>query len=285
MYSQSITRTHRTAFVLLIDTSGSMAEDILFRGLPVSKAEAVATITNELIFELIERARRSDGVRNYYDIAILGYGGENQVRSLLGHDEPRFVAIDELAARTVEKRISTLELRLPNGSIALRDIQQPQWIKPQAMGETPMLDALRMARDLMSTWINDPANADSFPPMIFHITDGVATDAVAEDLLDVAAQIRSLRTTDGEVLLLNMHVSNQHDHGMIFPTPEEGATLRGEAALLYALSSSMPAGFRPIIESHKTGERATTYRGMGFNASMAELITMLDIGSISVKTE
>ena len=54
MYSQSITRTHRTAFVLLIDTSGSMAEDILFRGLPVSKAEAVATITNELIFELIE---------------------------------------------------------------------------------------------------------------------------------------------------------------------------------------------------------------------------------------
>lgn len=285
MYSQSITRTHRTAFVLLIDTSGSMDEDILFRGLPVSKAEAVATITNELIFELIERARRSDGVRNYYDIAILGYGGENQVCSLLGHEEPRFVAIDELAARTVQKRKSTLELRLPNGSIALRDIQQPQWVQPQAMGETPMLDALRTARDLIAEWINDPANAASFPPTIFHITDGVATDAATEELLDVAKQIRSLHTTDGEVLLLNMHISNQHDRSLIFPTPEEGATLQGEAALLYALSSPMPANFRPIIENHKTNERATSYRGMGFNASTTELITMLDIGSISVKTE
>ena len=49
MYSQSITRAHRTAFILLIDGSGSMAEELLFRGRTQSKAEAVATITNELI--------------------------------------------------------------------------------------------------------------------------------------------------------------------------------------------------------------------------------------------
>ena len=48
MYTQSITRNHRTAFILAIDCSGSMAESILFRGLRLTKAEAVAGITNEI---------------------------------------------------------------------------------------------------------------------------------------------------------------------------------------------------------------------------------------------
>ena len=83
MYTQSITRNHRTAFILAIDGSGSMAESILFRGRCMTKAEAVATITNDLLFELVERARRSDGVRDYYDIAVVGYSGDDEVRSLL----------------------------------------------------------------------------------------------------------------------------------------------------------------------------------------------------------
>ena len=47
MYSQSVTRNHRTAFVLMIDESGSMAEEISFRGIRTSKAKAVAIITND----------------------------------------------------------------------------------------------------------------------------------------------------------------------------------------------------------------------------------------------
>ena len=50
MYTQSITRSHRTAFVLLIDGSGSMAEEIDFRGRRMTKAEAVASITNVMLF-------------------------------------------------------------------------------------------------------------------------------------------------------------------------------------------------------------------------------------------
>ena len=41
MYTQSITRSHRTAFILAIDQSGSMAEKLLFRGRQTTKAEAV----------------------------------------------------------------------------------------------------------------------------------------------------------------------------------------------------------------------------------------------------
>lgn len=87
MYTQSITRSHRTAFILAIDQSGSMAEKLLFRGRQTTKAEAVAEVTNRLLFELIERARRSDEVRDYYDIAVLGYSGDGIV-SLLNDPEP-----------------------------------------------------------------------------------------------------------------------------------------------------------------------------------------------------
>ena len=62
MYTQSITRSHRTAFVLLIDGSGSMAEEILFRGKRTTKAEAVALITNGLLFELMGGSVRNDSM-------------------------------------------------------------------------------------------------------------------------------------------------------------------------------------------------------------------------------
>ena len=53
MYTQSITRTHRTAFIFVIDGSGSMAEKIRFRGRLMTKADAEASITNGMLFELI----------------------------------------------------------------------------------------------------------------------------------------------------------------------------------------------------------------------------------------
>ena len=98
MYTQSITRNHRTAFILAIDCSGSMAESILFRGRRLTKAEAVAGITNDLLFELVERARRSDGIRDYYDIAVVGYSGDDEVRSLLPGGED-LVPVSALAAQ------------------------------------------------------------------------------------------------------------------------------------------------------------------------------------------
>ena len=121
MYTQSITRSRRTAFFLAIDCSGSMAEPIRFRGRPTTKAEAVASVANGLLFELIERARRSDGVRNYYDIAVLGYSGDDEVSSLLPGDRDT-LSVTELAAVRPDIRRETVECRLPDGGIALREL-------------------------------------------------------------------------------------------------------------------------------------------------------------------
>ena len=133
MYTQSITRSHRTAFILAIDQSGSMAEKLLFRGRQTTKAEAVAEVTNRLLFELIERARRSDEVRDYYDIAVLGYSGDGIV-SLLNDPEP-LVPVSRLAALPVDFAETVVERRMPDGEATFRKISMPAWIAPKAVGQ------------------------------------------------------------------------------------------------------------------------------------------------------
>ena len=49
MYSQEITRRHRTAFIIALDQSTSMQEEVRFGRLKMSKAEAVAYTANILI--------------------------------------------------------------------------------------------------------------------------------------------------------------------------------------------------------------------------------------------
>ena len=180
-----------------------MAESILFRGRRLTKAEAVAGITNDLLFELVERARRSDGIRDYYDIAVIGYSGDDEVRSLLPDGE-ELVPVSALAAREMPVRTEVIEHRLPDGSIALREIPAPSWIEPQAAGQTPMCEALRRVRDIAAEWTARAANAESFPPVVFNITDGEATDCDDEELRAVCNQIQAclLYTSDAATKLV-----------------------------------------------------------------------------------
>ena len=83
MHKREITSKSRTAFVIAIDQSGSMAEPVTIGRSHMTKAEAVAAITGRLVEELLLRASRDDGVRDYYDIAVIGYGG-GRIYPLLG---------------------------------------------------------------------------------------------------------------------------------------------------------------------------------------------------------
>lgn len=284
MYSQSITRMHRTAILLLIDQSGSMLNEIPFRGAMRPKAEVVATIANELIFELIERARRTEGMRNYYDLAVIGYGGDNEVKSLLDANQP-LLSVSELEARPTPILRELIDVRHPDGTIGQRLIATPRWVTPRAAGHTPMWEALRMARELTEAWVQRPENSDSFPPMIFNITDGEATDCSDQELMELSKQIRSIATCDGEVLLLNIHLtSTPTEQGICFPSEEERLHENHYAELLYEASSMMPSIFDEAIRAIKGRGAKAPFRGMSFNASAHEVMTMLNIGSISVKT-
>ena len=79
MYTQAITRKHRSVFILLIDRSASMQERVCMGNRLLSKAQALTIIANNFLRELIDRCRRTDTLRDYYDIAVIGYGDRGRI--------------------------------------------------------------------------------------------------------------------------------------------------------------------------------------------------------------
>lgn len=283
-YTQSITRLRRTAFVLAIDQSGSMVEELEFRGRHMPKAAAVAEVANSLLSELLLRATREGEVRDYYDIAVIGYSGEG-VRSLLSADET-FVPVSALEGAARNTHRVCVERRLPDGQPAFNEVTLRQWIAPAASGQTPMYEALYCIRDLVETWCSRPEHRESFPPLVFNITDGEASDSDEEELAHIAARIRSLGTDDGQALLVNIHLaSGDAAPGRIFLTDEEAGYDNRYARLLYDISSPMPPLFDEAIRTLRGDRARGPFRGMCYNASITELLSILNVGSISVNLQ
>lgn len=280
MYTQEITRSHRAAFVLLLDQSTSMQQQVQFGRLTATKAQMVAYTANSLITELIDRCRRSDGIRNYYDIAVIGYSGES-VRSLLPREG--FNSVAELAQDMPPQTAVAFEEDLPDGTQTLVRHRQREWITPLAEGTTPMHEALHMVRDLVEVWCDEEQNAESFPPIVINITDGEPTDCTEIDLRDVCTLIKRTATEDGNTLLINIHISTVHRlNSIIFPMQEELSQACNKARLLADCSSVMPAALNEAIREMKGVGAMPPYIGIGYNATVVELLSMINIGSRSI---
>lgn len=282
-YSQSVTSTHRTAFVLMLDQSASMNEFVTFDSHRVTKATAVAEIANRMLFELIERARRETSIRNYYDVAVLSYSGD-RVRSLLSEQEQvyKFIPICDLAKRQVEQKIWCSDHQLKNGEVITLRSVTGEYVKPQAAGSTPMFEAMLIARDMVREWCSAESNRESFPPVIINITDGEFSDCNHDELRDITHQIMSIATNDGEVLLLNLHIATICDEPLIFPSVSEISTSPRLARTLAECSSTMPEAFNPMIREYRGGVNLPPYKGMSYNAPITEVLNMMNIGSISI---
>ena len=277
MYTARITREHRTAFIILCDHSGSMAEEVEYGGTVSSKADALAAIINMMLEELINRSRREEGIKDYFDIGLIGYSGEG-VKMLLP-DERKLTTATQLSrmpAKVVRQRVMR---RLPDGRETSAVVERRQWVGACAAGSTPMYAALCRAEALARSWCRNPKNHDSFPPIIINITDGEATDASPAELLACTERIKSLSTGDGNALLFNIHISG---NGPRISLPGKDAQLPDipHARLLYDMSSNLPECYNEMIEyGSRTGH--APYRAVSYNCPIDELYGMLSLGTIT----
>lgn len=279
MYERPITRTSRTAFIIALDLSGSMSESTHTVNGTTTKADAVSRIVNGLLFDLIEKARRNYRVHDYYDIAVIGYSGRG-IESLLSDDW--FLTVEQLDKMPYILREYREELIYPNGVPTIRQVKYPCWINPQAEGQTPLYGAFLQIYELAERWCSDPRNRNGFPPTIFNITDGEASDADAPEIRDICRRIRLLGTTDGEVLLLNIHLSTDtRIPALLFPTEQEYRGMGPYARLLFDCSSTIPKPLEEYIRQMKRTDEPGPFRGMSYNCSLHETVSILNIGSNS----
>lgn len=270
-YQAEISRANPTSFLFLIDQSGSMEDPWAGSDGGASKADALATIINRLFTEIVIKCSKDEGVRNYFEIAVLGYGDDVRPGLGSGFGERAFVPVSEIADAPL--RVEDRQQKVSDGAGGLveQTVKFPIWFEPRAKGGTPMRAAFSQAHGLLAGWIG--AHADAFPPIVFNITDGESTDG---DPAEAAAALRDLATSDGNVLLFNVHLSSQRGK-VEFPDSEDGLADKF-ARLLYGMSSALPPHLQQ--EAQAEGYRVTeTARGFVFNADAPAVIQFLDIGT------
>ena len=281
MYSQEITRRHRAAIVIAIDQSCSMSGRMRLNGWDLSKAETVSMVVGRLLDELLLRSHRDGGYRHYYDIALVGYSGES-VYPLLG-DELTFLPITSLVDRDLPRATYTLGYHTISGEIRPFDEEVLLWVAPRANGATPMYKMICEVTDLVAEWCAREENRESFPPLVFNVTDGEASDANYEMLRSAAHRLKNTGTADGKTLFVNVHISSDTNQPpLIFPTINEVPISIRHAHLLMDMSSIMPEQLHPYIQECRAEFSLPPYVAMSYNASMSELVAMLNIGSRSL---
>lgn len=279
MYNARITRLNPTAFVFMIDQSGSMAENISFNSRIMTKAQAVSEVVNKSISELLYRCRRENNIADYFSVATLGYGN-NKICSLLDPKKD-FLKISQIAVLDKPRYKLTQERVLPNGTNTIVTTMQTEWIEPKAEGNTPMGECLDYVCSLAKGWCNQME--DSYPMMVFNISDGEMSDCSSQELKSKADALKSLSTNDGNVIFVNIHISSVTEgQSVVFPASKDELPSAKHAELLYEISSQMPKCYNQYISEIKHTKGRNTYKAMSFNASINDLFSMINIGSITV---
>lgn len=269
-YTADISRSDPACIVLLVDQSGSMAERI-GGDIAQSKAESVARSINHLLAELAIRCTKDTGVRNYFHVAVIGYG--QSVGTALGGALAggKLVGISEIADNP--SRIDQVVVKVEQGGRFI-DVPRsaPVWLEPVSEGPTPMTAAFEVARGIVEHWIGEhPAG---FPPIVLNLTDGASTDG---EPTNAAAALRGLASSDGAVLLLNLHVSSTSAKPVTFPDTDASLP-DAYSRMLFGISSVLPSTMRTEAEVFGYTVSEMT-RGFVYNAKVQSLVEFLNIGT------
>ena len=112
---------------------------------------------------------------------------------------------------------------------------------------------------------------------MINLSDGAATDG---DPLELAQELMTMPTTDGNVLVWNCHLSEAKEaKPLTFPSGTDVLPSNDKfARQLFEMSSILPEGFMSLAEERSL-EVSETSRAYVFNAGLDELMELLDIGT------
>ncbi|NJR76701.1 MAG: VWA domain-containing protein [Scytonema sp. CRU_2_7] len=272
-YSAEISRNNPTAFLFAIDRSGSMNEQTP-EGL--TKAQMLSDVMNRLFSELILKCTKTEGVRNYFEMGVIGYdsavGVLNPLPGELVGSWLNPVNLFETNPLRLEERTK----KIPDGAggVIETSIKFPVWFDPIAQGGTPMCAALSTAYDILDHWCSSHPTA--YPPLLVHVTDGQSTDGDPEG---IAKELQQLSTEDGNVLVFNIHLSQQGGQGVMFPSSVKNLP-DSYAQKLFNMSSQLPENIVNLAINEEIVGVSSESRGFAYQVSdLASLVAFLDIGT------
>ena len=98
----------------------------------------------------------------------------------------------------------------------------------------------------------------------------------------LANQLKSKFTNDGNVLLFNIHIVPGHTEAILFPANIEEMRDNGYGESLFEMSSLLPLNYNEQIRLlFHDRDQTIRYHAMGVNAGMEQLVKMMKIGTLS----
>jgi hypothetical protein len=275
-FTAEISRTNPACLLFLVDQSKSMNGN--FAGdQGKSKAEGVADAINRLLQNLVLKCAKAEGIRDYFHVGVIGYG-ETVGPSLAGTSPDKPLVPISLVANN-PKRLENRKRMVDDGAGGLVEqaFRFPVWFEPTAGGKTPMCEAFKVAKGVVADFLL--SYPDCFPPLLVNLTDGKPTD---DNPLEVAVELKGMKSSDGNVLLFNGHLSSVPAPPVCFPSSEDGLA-DVYAKLLFRMSSILPPKLMSAAKDEGYSISGPA-RGFVFNADLVGVIRFLDIGTrVSVR--
>ena len=269
-YSAEINRNDPSCFLFIIDQSGSMEETMSGGN---TKALFVAEVLNKTIAEIVIRCTKADGVRDYFDIGVIAYADDDAKAGFQGKLGGNWLCpVSQIADNPL--RVERKEEKLKNsaGETYEKNIVYPVWFEPECAGRTPMKKALKTACNIMVDWCDNHPN--SYPPTVFHVSDGRSTDGDPEEEADI---LQKIHTTDGTCLLFNLHVDTGTGSEVVFPFDERSLP-DDFAKMLFRISSPFPPHLSKIAGDYGY-TIASNSRFFIYKAGMDFIVHFFEMGT------
>jgi hypothetical protein len=272
-YSAEISRDNPSCFLFLVDQSTSMEEEVAAGDATQQKATGVADTMNRWLQELSIKCAKSDGVRDYYHVGVIGYGKKvGPALNTASNGQP-LVPISQIADNP--SRLEERTKKMPDGAGGMTEqtIRFPVWFDPIADGGTPMCRAAGEAEQILQDWLSQ--HPDCYPPIVIHITDGEATDG---DPTERIRNLTNMSSSDGNVMLFNIHLSaNPNASPISFPDSPDDLP-DDYSRMLFETSSPLTPTMRALAKEHGFSPSEGA-RSFVLNADMVLLVQAIDIGT------
>ena len=269
-YVAEISRSRPTAILMVVDQSTSMSHRLASGQ---AKSAFVADVLNKTLYTVITNCSKADGVRDYFDIGVIAYSGDDARNGFDGElGEHSLHAVSRLAESPLRVETRMRKIRGEEDQILEQEVKFPIWFDPKNRGKTSMCAGLSMALDVLRGWC--ASHPTAFPPTVLHVTDGHPTDGNPEPL---AEKIKAIGTEDGACLIFNLHVDLGDGLPLLFPH-QEGAARDRFGRALFRMSSVLPP---PQLAAAKSKGYAVQpgARGFVFNAGIEAIADFFDIGT------
>jgi len=231
-----------------------------------TKAEFAALAVNKVIEELISACTSGDEIRDRCFVCVIGYGQSVEL-----------LVIKKISDLAKEPNKETRKKKVSNGSGGLVEVDEIMrvFVSPVANGATPMAEAFGEANKAISEFISN--HPDSFPPVVINITDGEPNDF--DSAIVKAQKLTQLQTSDGNVILLNAHISSASAGKIELPNNDVAFKSNKFASFLFKVSSVLPDALASKAPDLGFNVQPGA-KGFVFNADAETLIKLLNFGSL-----